>query len=77
MRNAVRDLLRTTSATRIHLFLATPGVRGTHHADSNQGPTSGAFAPLLGHRWNAMRPTIVYEHLGTGNGYAPTFLIPA
>ena len=19
-------------------------------------------------RWNAMRPTIVYEHLGTGNG---------
>ena len=61
VRNAVRDLLRATSATRIHLFLATPG----------------AFALLLGHRWNAMRPTIVYEHLGTGNGYTPTFLIPA
>ena len=61
VRDAVRDLLRTTSATRIHLFLATPG----------------ALAMLLGHRWNAMRPTIVYEHLGTGNGYAPTFLIAA
>ena len=60
-RNAVRELLLTTSAARIHLFLATPG----------------ALALLLGHRWNAMRPTIVYEHLGTGNGYTPTFLIPA
>ena len=61
VRNAVRDLLRTTSVARIHLFLATPG----------------ALALLLGHRWNAMRPTIVYEHLGTGNGYAPTLLIAA
>ena len=61
VRDAVRDLLRTTSATRIHLFLATPG----------------ALALLVGHCWNAMRPTIVYEHLGTGNGYAPTFLIAA
>lgn len=61
VRNAVRDLLRTVSVARIHLFLATPG----------------ALALLLGHRWNAMRPTIVYEHLGTGNGYAPTFVISA
>ena len=61
VRDAVRDFLRTTSVTHIHLFLATPG----------------ALALLLGHRWNALRPTTVYEHLGTGNGYAPTFHIPA
>lgn len=60
-RDAVRGLLQATSVGHIHLFLATPG----------------ALALLLGHRWNALRPTTVYEHLGTGNGYAPTFLIPA
>ena len=60
-RDAVRAVLQVESADRIHLFLATPG----------------ALALLLGHRWNAMRPTTVYEHLGTGNGYAPTFLISA
>lgn len=57
-RNAVRELLAASPATtHIHLFLATPG----------------ALALLLGHRWNAMRPTTVYEHLGPGNGYTPTF----
>ncbi len=61
VRDAVRGLLRATSVAHIHLFLATPG----------------ALALLLGHRWNALRPTTVYEHLGTGNGYVPTFLIPA
>ncbi len=59
-RDAIRRLLATNPAeSRIHLFLATPG----------------ALALLLGHRWNAMRPTTVYEHLGPGNGYAPTIQI--
>ena len=59
-RDAVRELLAASPATpRIHLFLATPGV----------------LALLLGHHWNAMRPTTVYEHLGIGSGYAPTFQI--
>ena len=61
VRDAVRGLLRATSVAHIHLFLATPG----------------ALALLLGHRWNAMRLTTVYEHLGTGNGYTPTFLVAA
>ena len=61
VRDAVSDLLQATSIDHIHLFLATPG----------------ALALLLGHRWNALRPTTVYEHLGTGNGYASTFTIPA
>lgn len=61
VRDAVRDLLRATSVAHIHLFLATPG----------------ALALLLGHRWNAMRSTTVYEHLGSGNGYTPTFLVSA
>jgi hypothetical protein len=46
---------------KVHLFLAGPG----------------GFALLLGHRWNRVRPTLVYEHLGTGRGYAPAFEIPA
>lgn len=61
VRNAVRDLLRTTPTDRIHLFLATPG----------------ALALLMGHWWNAMRPTLIYEHLGIGKGYTPTLLIAA
>ena len=60
-RDAVRDLLEDAPVAHIHLFLATPG----------------ALALLLGHRWNALRPTTVYEHLGTGLGYAPTFQITA
>ncbi|WP_419845998.1 SAVED domain-containing protein [Candidatus Poriferisocius sp.] len=59
-RNAARDLLASAPTTaNIHLFLATPG----------------ALALLLGHRWNAMRPTTIYEHLGTGRGYTPTFRV--
>ena len=60
-RDAVRDLLEDTPVAHIHLFLATPGV----------------LALLLGHRWNALRPTTVYEHRGTGLGYTPTFQISA
>ncbi len=61
LRDAIRDLLEQQPAERIHLFLAVPG----------------ALALLLGHRWNALRPTVVYEHLGAGAGYASTLMIPA
>jgi hypothetical protein len=60
----VRNLVRDeldTVAGHLHLFLATPG----------------GLALLLGHRWNALRPTTVYEHLGVGRGYLPTFVVPA
>ena len=53
IRDEVRSLLEAVPAERIHLFLATPG----------------GLALLLGHRWNALRPTSVYEHLGVGLGY--------
>lgn len=60
----VRDLVAAevgaTGARRVHLFLATPG---------------GA-ALLLGYVWNRMPATQVYEDLGPGRGYTPTFLIP-
>ena len=60
-RDAIRRLVETTSVSHIHLFVATPGV----------------LALLLGHRWNALPPTTVYEHLGVGNGYAPTIQVAA
>lgn len=60
IRNLVRgELEQDAGATRIHLFLAGPG----------------GLALLLGHRWNKTRPTVVYEHLGIGRGYAPAFVI--
>jgi hypothetical protein len=58
---AVRQHLGSVPANgTIHLFLAGPG----------------GLAMLLGHRWNGMRPTTVYEHLGAGLGYMPTFHLP-
>lgn len=57
--NETRALLEAAPAGRIHLFLATPGV----------------FALLLGHRWNALRETVVYEHLGVGLGYTPSITV--
>jgi hypothetical protein len=60
-RDAVRDLLEEYRAQRIHLFLSAPG----------------GLALLLGHRWNALRPTTVYEHLGAGSGYESTLTIQA
>ena len=59
IRQAVGQALVESGSEHIHLFLATPG----------------ALALLLGHRWNALRPTTVYEHLGIGRGYAPTFVV--
>jgi hypothetical protein len=61
---AIRNVVREHldgATDLIHLFLAAPG----------------GLAFLLGHRWNALRPTIVYEHLGVGVGYIPTFRLPA
>jgi hypothetical protein len=60
-RDVVRDLLEEYPAQHIHLFLSVPG----------------GLALLLGHRWNALRPTTVYEHLGAGSGYESTLTIQA
>ena len=62
IRDLVRqELDRQPDAQRVHLFLAGPG----------------GLALLLGHRWNRIRPTIVYEHLGPGRGYTPAFAVDA
>ncbi len=60
IRNDVRQALgRYPETQHIHLFLAGPG----------------GLALLLGHRWNRLRPTTVYEHRGIGQGYEPAFTI--
>lgn len=46
---------------RVHLFLAGPN----------------GLAVFLGHRWNAVATTVVYEHQGVGAGYVPTFVVRA
>ncbi|MDX3106895.1 SAVED domain-containing protein [Nonomuraea angiospora] len=61
LRNAVRAQLESTPAERVHLFLAGPG----------------GLALLLGHRWNRVAPTTVYEDLGPGCGYVATFNVDA
>jgi len=61
LRNAIRLELERRPAKRIHLFLAGPG----------------GLALLLGHRWNRLAPTTVYEHLGPGRGYTPAFSVEA
>ncbi|MFE9748314.1 SAVED domain-containing protein [Saccharothrix saharensis] len=61
VRNIVRAELERRPALRIHLFLAGPG----------------GLALLLGHRWNRLAPTTVYEHLGPGRGYVPAFDVAA
>ena len=61
LRNAVREHLETAPADRVHLFLAGPG----------------GLALLLGHRWNRVAPTVVYEDLGPGRGYVVAFTVAA
>jgi hypothetical protein len=61
LRNGVREQLETARADRVHLFLAGPG----------------GLALLLGHRWNRVAPTVVYEDLGPGRGYVAAFTIAA
>ena len=60
IRDATRRLLRETAARRIHLFLAAPA----------------GLALLLGHRWNRIAPTVVYEDLGLDD-YQPAYDITA
>jgi hypothetical protein len=58
----IRDVVRraVTGRTRVHLFLATPM----------------GFALLLGHRWNRVAPTVVYEDL-VQLGYEAAFTVVA
>jgi hypothetical protein len=60
IRDLVRQLARDHGAQRLHLFLAVPH----------------GLALLLGHLWDRMPPTLLYEDLGAGNAYQPAFLIP-
>jgi hypothetical protein len=54
-REQARRAAASAGATRAHLYIAAPA----------------ALALMLGHQWNLMPPTTIYEHLRTG--YAPTF----
>lgn len=59
----IRDHARSASRNhpRIHLFLAGPM----------------GLAALLGHRWNRVRPTTVYEDVQAKHTYEPAFSIDA
>lgn len=59
-REALMQIVRELKPTAIHLFLSGPA----------------GCALLLGHGWNRMPPTQVYEDLGAGRGYAPSFRLP-
>ncbi|MEU8337810.1 SAVED domain-containing protein [Micromonospora sp. WMMA1976] len=61
LRNAIRQDLECKPAARVHIFLAGPG----------------GLALLLGHRWNRVAQTTVYEDLGAGRGYVPAFKVDA
>lgn len=52
----------------------TSQVEGTLHL-FQFGPVGAAV--LLGHLWNRVPPTQLYDDLGPGRGYTPTFSIPA
>jgi len=58
-----RDAVRRACRhnTRIHLFLAGPM----------------GLALLLGHRWNRLRPTVVYEDVQSANVYEKAFTVDA
>lgn len=58
VRNVVREEVRKTAARKVHLFLSTPA----------------AGALFLGHVWNRVPTTQVYEDLNPD--YAPAFLVP-
>jgi|SRR5579859_2109276 len=55
--DAARIEVRNTNAPALHLFQAAPL----------------GFAVLLGHMWNRMPETVLYDDLGTGRGYTATF----
>ena len=52
---------RFCKSDQVHLFLSCPH----------------GVALLLGHLWNRMPSTQLYEDLGPGRGYCPSYLIPA
>ena len=59
----IRDAVRQASRKhpRVHLFLAGPG----------------GLAALLGHRWNRVRPTVVYEDVQGEHTYEAAFTVDA
>ena len=60
VRDSVRRIVQEYGPKRIHLFLAGP---------------HGAVL-LLGHLWDRMPATQLYEDLGPSKGYSPSYLIP-
>ena len=60
VRDSIRRLVQECRPSRIHLFLAGP---------------RGAIL-LLGHLWDRMPTTQLYEDLGSTKGYSPSYLIP-
>lgn len=60
VRDLIRRLVQEYRPSRIHLFLAGP---------------HGAIL-LLGHLWDRMPDTRLYEDLGSTRGYSPSYLIP-
>jgi len=56
-REQARRAATVKGATHVHLYMAAPA----------------ALAMMLGHQWNLMPPTTIYEHLRPG--YAPTITI--
>ncbi len=60
VRDSIRRLVQEYRPKRIHLFLAGP---------------HGAIL-MLGHLWDRMPVTQLYEDMGPGEGYSPSYLIP-
>lgn len=60
IKQATRAALRDSEARRVHLFLAVPA----------------GLALLLGHAWNRVAPTVLWEDLGL-DGYTEAFHIDA
>jgi hypothetical protein len=56
-REQARRAATAIGATHAHLYLAAPA----------------GLAMMLGHQWNLMPPTTIYEHLRPG--YAPTITL--
>lgn len=59
----IRDAVRRAARTHPHVHLFLIGPLG--------------LAVLLGHRWNAIAPTVIYEDVRGPVGYAPAFHISA
>lgn len=60
IRSSVRCFVQEYKSNKIHLFLAGPH----------------GVVLLLGHLWNRMPSTYLYEDLGSGRGYSPSYFIP-